>query len=108
MILEPPNYDPIAVWQSQTEHSAPTLEEICRRARQFNARNRRDALIFAAAFILHFAISLTEDFAGVSASIWWVGVIRFALLIVWVYYIPFKSSDTDNSSPIFLRVAAMT
>src|SRR5262245_40322240 len=108
MISEPPNYDPIAVWQSQTEHTAPTLEEVLKRAGQFKAKNRRGTFIFAVAFILHLGISLTEDFAGYAASIWWVGVIRFALLIVWVYYLPLKTSSTDNSSLIFLRIAAMT
>jgi hypothetical protein len=105
MILEPPDYDPITVWQSQTEHSAPTLEEILKRADQFKAKNRRGTFIFAVAFILYLGISLTEDFAGIKASIWWVGVIRFALLIVWVYYLPLKTSSTDNSSLIFLRPA---
>jgi hypothetical protein len=108
MISEPPNYDPITVWQSQTEHSTPALEDVLKRAHQFKAKDRRAAFIFGAAFILHIAISLTEDFAGVEGRLWWVGVIRFALLTVWVYYLPFRTFGTNNSSPISLRVAAMT
>src|SRR5262245_53491517 len=105
MILEPPDYDPITVWQSQTEHSAPTLEAILKRADQFKAKNRRGTFIFALAFILYLGISITEDFAVIKAGIWWVGVIRFALLIVWVYYLPLNASSSDNSALIFLRPA---
>jgi hypothetical protein len=108
MILDPPNYDPITVWQSQTEHSTPRQEELLRRAGQFKATNRRGSLVFAMAFILHLGISLTEDFAGVRASIWWIGVIRFALMIVWVYYLPFSTSGTNKASPISLRDAGLT
>ena len=107
MISEPPDYDPITVWQNQKEHSAPSLEQILMRANKFKAKNRRGAFIFGLAFGLHLAVSVAQDAAGMR-GIWWVGIIQFALLIVWVYYIPFKTSGADNLSPLSLRTAAMT
>ena len=60
MILEPPNYDPITVWQSQTEHLAPSLEEILNQARQFQ-EGIGAAPLFAVILLLLYIPQ--EDFA---------------------------------------------
>ena len=108
MISEPPEYDPKTIWQSQKQHSIPSFEEILMRAHRLKEKNRRRAVIFATALILHLAVSVVEDIAGVDGSLWWVGVIRFALLVVWVYYIPSAPLGIYNSSPLSLRTIAMT
>jgi hypothetical protein len=108
MISEPPEYDPKTIWQSQTQYSIPSFEEIRMRAHRLMEKNRRGAVIFAAALILYLALSVGEDVAGVDGPLWWIGVIRFALLVVWVYYIPSASPAIFNSSPLSLRTIAMT
>jgi len=44
MISEPPEYDPIAIWQNQQKHVPPSFQDILMRARRFEARNRREFL----------------------------------------------------------------
>ena len=108
MISEPPEYDPIAIWQNQQKHVPPSFQDILMRARRFEARNRRGVLIFSTALILHIAVSIVEDLSGTKSRIWWVGSIRFALMSVWIYFLPFSKSRTDGSSTLFLRGAANT
>ena len=70
MISEPPEYDPIAVWQNQTERTAVSMDDVLRSAHRLEAKNRRDRLVFGIALSLHLAVSITEDFAGIKTSIW--------------------------------------
>src|SRR5262245_21672090 len=104
MMGGPPDYDPRTVWQNQKEHAAPSLEEIMTRAEEFRRKSRRGAHVFWIALLLHLAVSVAEDFAGI--KVWWVGVIRFALFITWVAYIPFRG--LDDASPTILRIAGTT
>ena len=108
MTNQPPDFDPIAVWQNTREHSAPSLEELMDRANQLRERQRRDGLIFVIAFVLHLVVSLGEDFLGIEGNLWWVGVIRFALLLLWITYIPFPIGSLDNPSLTVLRIAGTT
>ena len=102
-------YDPIVIWQRETESIAvPPPTEIQSREQRFRAKRRLDFAIFLAAITLHLAVSLLEDFSGSNGSIWWVGVIRFALFATWVSFIPCRIASIDNSSLTDLRVAATT
>jgi hypothetical protein len=105
MIAEPPEFNPIAVWRNQTVPPAPSLEAIAARARAFAAKNRRHTLIFSIALALHVTVSVIEDATVAKGSIWWLGVIRFALFVTWVVYIPFRKDEASLTS---LRVAALT
>ena len=108
MIPEPPNHDPLAVWQSHTDVAVPSLQEILARAAGFEAKTRRRSLFFWIAAALYLAVSITEDFAGVKGSIWWVGVIRFGLFVLWVLYIPFRTRAADEPLQTFSRLAGTT
>ena len=108
MISEPPEYDPITVWQSQRQHDVPSQQDILRRSREYEAKIRRASVIFGVALLLHLALSITEDIGGFKGRIWWVGVIRFALMIVWVYNIPSSAGRRDSSSLMFLTSSAIT
>jgi hypothetical protein len=106
MIAE--EFNPITVWQSQTSLPAPTMEQIDMRARSFERKNRRRNLVFCIALSMHLGVSLVEDATDAKGAIWWIGVLRFALFITWVAYIPFRSHDKDASSLTFLRIVALT
>ena len=108
MIPEQPNHDPLAVWQSRKDDAVPSLQEISARAGEFKAQNRRRSLIFWIAAALYLAVSITEDFAGIKRNIWWVGVIRFGLFVLWVLYIPFRKGTEDDSLQTFSRIAGTT
>jgi hypothetical protein len=108
MIADTPEFDPIAVWQGQASPSAPLVEDITERARAFEARNRRRAIVFGLALGLHLAVSLVEDARVAKGSIWWVGVIRFALFTTWVLYLPFRPGDADDVSRTSLRLSGLT
>jgi hypothetical protein len=108
MISEPPEYDPVTIWQSQAPQSVPSLEDVLMRSRRFQTQNRRHALIFSIALGLHLFVSIAEDLAGTKSTIWWVGAIRFLLMTIWVYFLPFNTARNDQSSTLFLREAATT
>jgi hypothetical protein len=87
--------DPKDVWKSQpTDARMISAAEIRNVARRANRKTRLRRFIGAAAFVLYFSISILvrissdqrhADLAG------WTGLIRFALLIIWVsglrYYV---------------------
>jgi len=102
------HFDPIAAWQNASDTAAPSLEEISSRAQRFQAKARRNAIIFSVAFVVYVAISLGEDLAGIEGSLWWVGVIRYALFLTWVLYMPFRVGSIDESSLAFLRLSGTT
>jgi hypothetical protein len=57
---------------------------------------------------LHLALSLLPNLTGLPTTLWWVGVIRFALLITCVNFIPFRNDMDNRSSLGFLSAAADT
>jgi tellurite resistance protein TehA-like permease len=108
MISEPPNYDPVALWQKHSEFTPPSLQDMRRRADNFDAEIRRGRMIFATALVLHLAMSLLPNLTGLRTSFWWFGVIQFALLITWVTFIPFRNGMNNQFSLRFLISAADT
>jgi hypothetical protein len=84
------------------------MHDLQRRSENFEAQHRRGHLIFVTAITLHLAVSLLPNLTGLPTSLWWVGVIRFALLIIWVSFIPFKQETDNHLSLGFLSAAADT
>jgi hypothetical protein len=105
---EHPEYDPKALWQQESEHARLSMEEIVARSEELKRKNRRDMATFSVALLLYAAISITEDISNIEGNLWWVGAIRFALLIVWVYYLPVGFAGTNYLSPIQLQTSGMT
>src|SRR5262245_61954261 len=106
---ELPKLDPLAIWQSHSaDHAVPSLREISARAGEFEAKTRRRSLHFWIAAALYLAASITEDFGGVKGTIWWVGVIRFGLFVLWVLYIPFRKGAADDTLHRLSRLGGTT
>src|SRR5262245_36971270 len=101
-------FDPAALWRSATESPRPSLDEIRIRAQQFRTKGRRNAVVFAVAFVLYLIVSLGEDFVDIEGSLWWVGVIRYVLFLTWILYMPFKVGGIDESSLAYLRFSGNT